>query len=626
MNIIIDFDSTFTQVEALEELAEISLKGNPEKQNIVRQIKAITDLGMEGKISYNESLSRRMALLPLKKTHIQTVISRLKKKVSGSFARNKAFFEKYKGSIYIVSLGFREFIEPVVKPYFIDATHVFANTLIYDEADNVIAFDQENPLAHSKGKSIVLKRMGLEGEIIIIGDSYTDFEAKESGVAHKFYAFTENILREGITTYADHVLPTFDEFLYVNQLPMSISYPKNRIKVLLLENISPKAIELFSKEGYQIETYTKAPSEAELCELIQNVSILGIRSKTHVTAKVLNHANRLMVVGAFCIGTNQIDLKAASEKGVSVFNAPYSNTRSVVELAMGEIILLMRKIPQMNAGLHKGIWNKSASGSHEIRGKKLGIIGYGNIGAQLSVIAEALGMEVYYYDVVEKLALGNARKCDSMKTLLKIADVVSLHVDGRKENNLFFGETEFKQMKKGAVLLNLCRGLVLDIEKLTVYLKNGKISGAAIDVFPYEPFHNHEPFVSELCGLENVILTPHIGGSTEEAQQNIGIYVPSRTIDYINTGNSFGAVNFPVLQLPQQKNAHRLIHIHHNVPGVLAKINHILAASEVNIEGQYLKTNENIGYVITDINKEYSKTVLEALKKVEHTIKFRVLY
>lgn len=626
MNIIIDFDSTFTQVEALEELADISLKGHPQKQQIVKQIKEITDLGMAGEISYNDSLSRRMALLPLTKSHIQILIQRLKKKISPSFARNKSFFEKNKGKIYIVSLGFREFIEPVVKPYFIDSGHVLANTLLYDETEKVTGFDQSNPLAHSKGKSRVLKALNLEGEIIVIGDSYTDFEARESGVAHKFYAFTENILRSGILDYADHVLPNFDEFLYVNQLPMSISYPKNRIKVLLLENIHPRAVALFQKEGYQVETLSKAPSEEELCQLLQNVSVLGIRSKTQITEKVLQHANRLMVIGAFCIGTNQVELQKAAEKGITVFNAPYSNTRSVVELAMGEIILLMRKIPQMNAQLHQGIWNKSATGSHEVRGKKLGIVGYGNIGAQLSVVAEAFGMEVYYYDVVEKLALGNARKCNSLKELLKIADVVSLHVDGRRENSLFFGENEYKMMKKGAILLNLCRGFVLNIEQLIPYLKSGKIMGAAIDVFPYEPYHNNEAFVSALCGMQNVILTPHIGGSTEEAQENIANYVPARAIEYINAGNTFGSVNFPILQLPQQKNYHRLIHIHHNVPGILAKINQIFAESGVNIEGQYLKTNENVGYVITDINKEYSKTVLEALKKIEHTIKFRVLY
>lgn len=626
MNIIIDFDSTFTQVEAMEELADISLKGNPKRAEIVQQIKDITDLGMDGKISFYDSLTQRLGLLPLTKEHIEKVVGRLRKKISPSFARNKEFFKKYKGQIYIVSLGFREFIEPVVKSYFVDGAHVIANTLQFDEEGNVIGFDKENPLAHAKGKSTMLRSMNLEGEIIVIGDSYTDYEAKESGIAHKFYAFTENILRSGILEKADHVLPSFDEFLYVNQLPMSLSYPKSRIKVLLLENIHPQALTIFQQEGYQIETLAGAPSEDELCYLIQNVSILGIRSKTQLTAKVLAHANRLMAVGAFCIGTNQIDLKTAANAGIIAFNAPYSNTRSVVELALGEMIMLMRKIPTMNANLHKGIWNKSASGCYEVRGKKLGIVGYGNIGTQLSVIAEALGMEVYYYDVVEKLALGNAKKCASLAELLKKCDVVTLHVDGRKDNASFFGEEEFKQMKKGAIFLNLCRGFVTDVPALVQNLKNGKIAGAAVDVFPYEPFNNKEEFISELRGFDNVILTPHIGGSTEEAQENIANYVPNRIIEYINSGTTYGAVNFPVLQLQHQKTAHRLIHIHRNVPGILAKINLILAENGVNIEGQYLKTNEEIGYVITDVNKEYSPNVLEQLKSIEDTIKFRVLY
>ncbi|MFN0202413.1 MAG: phosphoglycerate dehydrogenase [Bacteroidia bacterium] len=624
--IVIDFDSTFTQVEALEELAEISLKNSPQKAEVVRKIKEITDLGMAGSLSFHESLSQRLALLPLKKEHLEKVISRLKRKISPSFQRNKAFFKKYQGQIYILSLGFREFIAPVVKEYFIDDDHVLANTFVFDETGKITGFDEKNVLAHSKGKSNQLRTMDLQGEIYIIGDSYTDYEAKESGIAHRFYAFTENILRDGILEKADHVLPSFDEFLYINQLQMSISYPKNRIKVLLLENIHAQALDLFQKEGYQVETLTGAPTEEELCEKIQGVKILGIRSKSQITDKVLASATNLMAIGAFCIGTNQINLNSAAEKGIITFNAPYSNTRSVVELAIGEIIMLMRKIPLVNQLLHQGKWQKSAKGAHEIRGKKLGIVGYGNIGAQLSVLAENLGMEVYYYDVVEKLALGNAKKCNSLHELLKKVDIVSLHVDGRKENTHCFGEKEFQKMKKGAIFLNLCRGMVVDIEALVKNLKNGKLGGAAVDVFPYEPHHNNEEFVSELRNLENVILTPHIGGSTEEAQENIANYVPKRIIDYVNTGNTFGAVNFPILQLSVQKNVHRLIHIHQNVPGILAKINQIFAEHNVNIEGQYLKTSENIGYVITDINKAYSDAVLGDLKKIEHTIKFRVLY
>jgi D-3-phosphoglycerate dehydrogenase len=345
-----------------------------------------------------------------------------------------------------------------------------------------------------------------------------------------------------------------------------------------------------------------------------------------VTAKVLENANRLMAIGAFCIGTNQIDLEAAQERGVAVFNAPFSNTRSVVELAIGEIIMLTRNIFDKAVLMHQGKWDKSASGSKEIRGKKLGIIGYGNIGAQLSVVAESIGLDVYYYDLEEKLALGNATKLDSLKELLQTADVISLHVDGRPENKDVIGEAEFKLMKDGVIFINLSRGHVVDISALKSNIESGKIKGCAVDVFPEEPKSNKDPFESELKGLPNTILSPHIGGSTEEAQENIGNFVPNRIMDYINTGTTTNSVNFPNLTLPRLQNAHRLIHIHKNVPGIIAKINQLFAKHEINIAGQYLKTNEKIGYVITDIDKAYSKDLIKELRAIEHTIKFRVLY
>jgi len=375
-----------------------------------------------------------------------------------------------------------------------------------------------------------------------------------------------------------------------------------------------------------VEVYPAGLDEEELCEKIKNISVLGIRSKTTVTASVLANANRLMTIGAFCIGTNQIDLKEATKRGVAVFNAPYSNTRSVVELVIGEIILLIRNITDKSAKMHLGQWDKSAKGSFEIRGKKLGIVGYGNIGSQLSVLAESLGMKVFYYDREERLALGNATKCKSMKELLEQSDIVSLHVDGRKENTNLFSKKEFDMMKKGVIFLNLSRGHVVDIAALKQNILSGKVAGCAVDVFPHEPISNDEEFVSELRGLPNTILTPHIGGSTLEAQENIAHFVSGKFLDYINTGGTSNSVNFPNLSLPILENAHRLIHIHSNVPGILAKINQILATHGINIVGQYLKTNESIGYVITDINKEYDKEVIKELRAIEHTIKFRVLY
>ncbi len=623
---VIDFDSTFTKVEAFDVLADIALAGHPELPLRKKQIEEITKQGMDGAISFRESLEQRLALLPISRPHLQTLVSQLKSKVSESFKRNKEFFSSYSDQIYIISNGFREFIEPVVTEYGIKPANILANEFVFDAQGNVIGFDKNNPLSANGGKSERLKNLNLPGDVYVIGDGYTDYEIKHAGLANKFFAFTENVERHSVASKADHIAPSLDEFLYLNKLNTAISYPKNRISVLLLENVHPIAIELMKSEGFAVETYPAGLEEAELCEKIKNVSVLGIRSKTQVTAKVLDHANRLMAIGAFCIGTNQINLTEATKKGVAVFNAPFSNTRSVVELAIGEIIILIRRIADKSLKMHEGRWDKSAKGSFEIRGKKLGIIGYGNIGAQLSVIAESLGMKVYYYDREEKLALGNATKCRSMNELLALSDVVTLHVDGRESNKNLIAADQFAKMKNGVIFLNLSRGHVVDIKALRENILSGKVAGCAVDVFPYEPIDNNEEFVSELRGLPNTILTPHIGGSTAEAQENIGMFVPGKLMDYINTGSTSNSVNFPNLTLPTLENAHRLIHIHNNVPGILARINQVLADHGINIVGQYLKTNELIGYVITDINKGYDQEVIKKLRAIEQTIKFRVLY
>ncbi|HAI77206.1 MAG TPA: phosphoglycerate dehydrogenase [Microscillaceae bacterium] len=625
--IVIDFDSTFTKVEGLEELGEISLQNEPKKTQILQEIKHITDLGMEGKLSFSESLYKRIALLKAHRNHLPVLVERLKKQVSDSFQRNRAFLEQFADNILVVSSGFREFIDPIVTDYGIRPANIYANEFVFDEQGNIIGCNTDNLLCEDKGKVKQLQNLSLQGDVYVLGDGYTDYEIREAGLANKFYAFTENVQRNGVTAKADHITPSLEEFLFDNKLPMALSYPKNRITVLALENIHPIAIDIFRKEGYSVEVIKGSSlDENELCEKIKDVSILCIRSKTQVTAKVLQNANKLMTIGAFCIGTNQIDLDACLEKGVTVFNAPYSNTRSVVELAIGQIIMLMRNIFPMSSDMHAGKWNKSAKDSYEIRGKKLGIVGYGNIGAQLSVLAEALGMEVYYYDVVEKLALGNAKKCATLADLLRLADIVTLHVDGRNQNKHLIGREQFDLMKEGVIFLNLSRGHVVDIEALAANMRSGKVRGAAVDVFPEEPKGNVDVFASPLVGLPNLILTPHIGGSTEEAQENIGAFVSNRMIQFINKGDTFGSVNFPNLQLPEQREVHRLIHIHENQSGILAKINHALAANDINILGQYLKTNEKLGYVITDIDKEYNRTIIDEMRKIPHTIKFRVLY
>ena len=622
---VFDFDSTLTRVEALDVLAEMTLEGRSNKDEVIKEIQKITNLGIDGDISFTESLERRIKLLHAKKEDLEGLVEQLRSKISKSIESNKDFFEKYADDIYVISCGFKEFIDPIVKEYNIPSDRVYANTFKFDEEGNIIGFDEKNVLSQHNGKIDCLKQMNLDGEVQVIGDGYSDYVMREAGIADKFFAYTENVHREKAANNADYVTPSLDEFLFVNKLPRNISYPKNRIKVLLLENVHTAAFDNLSEDGFSVELIKHSLSEEELIEKIKGVHVLGIRSKTQVTQTVLDAADKLLVVGAFCIGTTQIDLETAKKKGIVVFNAPYSNTRSVVELAIGEIIMLMRSVFDRSREIHEGQWQKTAAGSREVRGKNLGIVGYGNIGKQLSVLAEAMGMRVYYYDVDDKLALGNAVKCNTLEDLLSVSDVVTLHIDDNKANKNFIGEREIKQMKKGAMLINLSRGFVVDIDALAEGLKNGHVGGAAVDVYPDEPASNGD-FQTKLQGFPNVILTPHVGGSTEEAQRDIADFVPNKIMDYINSGNTVDAVNFPNIRLPKQNKSHRFLHIHKNVPGIMAKINKVLAQFELNINSQYLSTDNEVGYVITDLDKEYNKEVIKELKKVENTIKFRVLY
>lgn len=623
---IIDFDSTFTKVEALDILCEISLKDSNHKEAALARIKEVTDLGMQGELSFRESLEERIKILNAHRDHLPELIERLSNLVSESFQRNKKFISEYSDNIIILSNGFKDFIIPIVAPFGIHPDKVYANEFLYDENGHIIGFNKENLLSSNNGKPKLIESLELDGEIFVIGDGYNDYEIKAAGLATEFYAFTENIKRDKVVAMADHVAPSLDEILYKKDMKRALSYPKHRIKVLLLENIHDHGVKRLENEGYTVEVYPAGLDEDELVEKIKDVSIIGIRSKTQITKKVIANAKRLLAVGAFCIGTNQIDLEECQRNGIAVFNAPYSNTRSVVELAIAEIILLMRNLSDKMSSMHEGKWNKSAKNSYEIRGKKLGIIGYGNIGAQLSVVAEALGMDVSYFDLEERLVLGNATKCSSLEELLENSDVITLHVDGRPENKEMIGASEFTKMKDGVVFVNLSRGHVVDIKALKSAIKTGKVRGAAVDVFPHEPLSNNDEFISDLRGLPNTILTPHIGGSTSEAQVNIADFVPGKIIEYINTGSTSNSVNFPNLVLPTFVNAHRFIHIHLNEPGVLAEINKTLAEHKLNIVGQYLKTNETIGYVITDIDANYLDEVKDDLKKIEGTIRFRVLY
>ncbi|MCM4080642.1 phosphoglycerate dehydrogenase [Paractinoplanes hotanensis] len=398
-----------------------------------------------------------------------------------------------------------------------------------------------------------------------------------------------------------------------------------KVRVLLLESIHPDAVSRLESAGYEVESVRNALDESELIDRIRGVHLLGIRSKTKVTARVIEAADSLVAIGAFCIGTDQIDLTAASAHGIAVFNAPFSNTRSVVELAIAEIISMTRRLTEKNTLMHAGVWDKSADGAHEIRGRRLGIIGYGNIGTQLSVLAENLGMYVSFYDTADKLALSNAHRCATIEELLETSDVVTIHVDGRPGNAGFFGTEQFKRMREGALFLNLSRGIVVDHVALREALESGHLAGAAVDVFPTEPKGRGDEFVSELRGLPNVILTPHIGGSTEEAQSDIGGFVANKLASFLDEGNTTLSVNLPGVGLPEQAGQSRIGHVHINTPGVLAQVNSILAEHKVNVEGQLLSTRGEYGYLITDIGGGFSDEVLERLRSMEQTVRLRVL-
>lgn len=404
-----------------------------------------------------------------------------------------------------------------------------------------------------------------------------------------------------------------------------MDHPHDQPRALLTEAIHPDASALLQSAGWSVETVERALPDHELAGRLEGVQLLGIRSQTKLTEALLDKCPELVAVGAFCIGTNQIDLPAAAERGVAVFNAPFSNTRSVVELVVAEIIGLTRRLSEKDRAMHAGVWDKSAAGAHEVRGRRLGIVGYGNIGTQLSVLAESLGMSVYFYDTADRLALGNARRCSSMEELLESVDVVSLHVDGRPDNRDLFGEEELAAMRPGSLFLNLSRGFVVDHAALRRHIEAGHLAGAALDVFPSEPSGRGEPFVSELQGLPNVILTPHIGGSTEEAQVDIGHFVAHKLVDYAKRGSTALSVNLPNVELPERSGSHMFVHIHRNTPGVLAAINAVFAEEGVNIEGQALGTRGDVGYVITDVASDFNPDTIHRLAGMQETIRLRVL-
>ena len=623
---VFDFDSTLVRIETLEALADLALDGADDAVAIREEIGRLTDAAMAGEIGFGEALRRRLALLPLHRRHVETLAARIAGHLAPSAQRNLAFFREHADRVVIVSGGFREIVAPVAALLGVAADRVLANDLAYDPDGRVIGVQADNPLSEAGGKPRVIDALSLPRPLVMVGDGWTDAEVRQAGSADRFYAFTEVVRRARVAEAADAEVASIDELLHAEGLAGRWSYPRSRMRILLLENVHPAAVARLQDEGYSVETVSGALGEDELLARLRGVHVLGVRSKTQVTERVLAGADKLLAIGAFCIGTNQIDLEAAGARGVAVFNAPYSNTRSVVELAVGLTIALLRDVADKSAAMHRGEWNKSASGARELRGKTLGIVGYGAIGSQLSVLAEALGMRVIFHDLTERLTLGNARSVASLAALLAEADVVSLHVDGRRENTALIGAAELARMKPAALLLNLSRGHVVDVEALAAALRAGQLGGAALDVFPDEPATNADPFDSPLRGLRNVILTPHIGGSTEEAQEAIGLFAAERLLAFLNRGDTSFCVNLPNVQLAEVAGAHRLLHIHRNQPGVLAELNRAVAEAGLNILGQHLKTDERTGYVIVDVDRGYDPAALQTLRGVAGTLRFRTLY
>lgn len=623
--LILDFDSTLVDFETLEALADIALEGHADAAAIRAEIGDMTDRAMAGDLPFGEALTRRLALLPLTRDHIQTLAARAVDHLTPSVRRNLDALRAESDRVVILSGGFRDIIAPVAELMGVAPERVLANDLIYDGKGRVTGVEDANPLAHADGKPAVIHGLKLTGRVVMVGDGWNDAEVKLAGAADVFYAFTEIVRRPTVAKAADAEAASLDEVLHAEGLGGRWSFPRSRMRMLLLENIHPAAVQRLEEAGYSVETRKGALDEDDLIAAIRGVHVLGIRSKTTVSRRVLEEADKLMAVAAFCIGVNQIDLDAAADHAVAAFNAPYSNTRSVVELAIGLMIVLMRDVADKSSAMHRGQWNKSASGSRELRGKTLGIVGYGAIGSQLSVLAENLGMRVLFHDLSERLALGNARRMRSLDALLAESDVVTLHVDGRGENAGLIGAEQFARMKPGVLFLNLSRGHVVDMGALSQALGAGRVAGAAVDVFPEEPRTNDDPFDSPLQGLKNVILTPHIGGSTEEAQEAIAEFAAERLLGYLNRGDTTFCVNLPNVQLAEVSGAHRLLHIHRNQPGVLAELNQALASAGLNILGQHLKTDERTGYVITDVDRGYDPAALEALKAVPGTLRFRTL-
>lgn len=598
---LIDFDSTFTQVEAMEELAEISLENDPDKEQITEKIRQLTDMAMNGEMPFSKSLKARIALLSAKRYHLQMLVNRLRKKVSTSVMRNKQFFKENQGRIFIISGGFREFIVPVVKPYFLSEEQVFANTLVFDRKNNIIGADEENPLAQDQGKVKLLKQLKLQGRVVVIGDGYTDYELFASGLADKFYAYTENVWREKVLQHAEHIAPSLDEILFTENQPMSLSYPKTRLKVLLYGEKTHLAEGQFRKEGYRIDKLPLKAAATKVKAALKDAHVLLFEPEANLSA-LQAKANKLLTAAVWgempdggVLGTQY------AANGVVLFGNQYAHTRGLSELALLHLLTLHRVLGE------------------ELPGKRLGIVGYGNCGSLLSVLGSSMGMEVSYYDTEDRPPLANARREKDLLHLLRKSDAVVLTTGRRFGEGVILGARELKHLRENSVLVSLGRDGSVDLETVAALLNTGKLGAFGMDRVSRNTG-------KALEGNPQVMITENLRLNTRQTQENMATLLSEKLLGFVNTGTTLGALNMPSLALPEQHQCHRFVHLHENRPGVLAAINGLLARYAINISGQYLKTSDAIGYVITDVNKGYDEHILQEMKEISGTVRFRVLY
>ncbi len=642
-NIIFNFDSTLIHAEGVELILEQALQRQeaPSRASQLETLGKTSMLADIGELSVADALHQCFALAKVTRTDVEAVAARVLETLNPRVIECLAALQQAGKRIFIFSTGFEELVRPVTRALQVPDDHVFTNQLIYDYQGEVIGFNEKNPLFLSAGKGFLIEQLKNDGRLpggtAVVGRSASDLAIRKNNVARIFVYFAGARTHEEVRRQADFVVDRFDHLLplffseeELSNEKMQLYYEQNghesiagETRILLLENIHDEAVQRFRREGLEPRLHKGALGAGELAVQAAGVQVLGLRSQTRVTSRLLTALPDLQVIGAFCIGTNQIDLAEAARAGIPVFNAPYSNTRSVAELVVGEIIMLMRRIPEKSQAAHAGLWLKGAVGCSEIRGKLAGIIGYGHIGSQVSVLLESLGMSVCFHDIVDKLPLGNAVRAASLEALLERADVVTLHVPDTPETRNLMDAARIRRMKPGACLINASRGRVVDLAALRQALDQGALAGAAVDVFPDEPNQSRERFSSPLQGAANTILTPHIGGSTEEAQVDIAHYVSDKLLRFIRTGATTGAVNFPEVDLPRVANTHRILHVHHNVPGVLAKINNLFARRSINVAGQLLQTRGEIGYLIVDVDQQVSSQVLDLMGHIAETIKVR---